>query len=65
MVGKAVTQHASFSLGEMTRVFTFNPTKSLFYLVSANFTQPGFNGKEPITLTTVDPAKGTTADLKV
>lgn len=41
--------------GEMVRVFTFDPKKSLFYLLRANFTQPGFNGTEPITLTTINP----------
>lgn len=50
---------------EITRLFTYNPVKNLFYLLRANFSHPGFDGTEPITLTTVDPVKLTSVDTPV
>jgi len=51
--------------GEIPRVFTFDGSRNLFYLLRANFTDPGFNGTAQIFATTTDPVKGTSTQILV
>lgn len=48
--------------GEMTRLFSYDPTRNVFYLVEANFTgpdpPPGRDPRRPVKLYTINPVTG-------